>query len=232
MSLAASCLPPFLALSFLFSIPSPSSSHSFASLPISAGSLTYFPHPSSSTRLIFPSSCPGRKLYIMMGSPQTLASAMLPGPALVTIKSAEFMYDGIEGVYPVTRTSPLEPCRPSRFFFASALLPQITVTLARPLRLEMHALAVSTIPPMPSPPPTINTLGLEGSRLRSVLYSALSFEGSKPDLMGKPMTSTFSVSYSFGVDVIISESLIMNFLHVLTAFSLRTSVGTIILSQR
>ena len=66
---------------------------------------------------------------------------MLPGPALVTIKSAEFMYDGIEGVYPVTRTSPLEPCRPSRFFFASALLPQITVTLARPLRLEMHALA-------------------------------------------------------------------------------------------
>ena len=45
MSLAASCLPPFLALSFLFSIPSPSSSHSFASLPISAGSLTYFPHP-------------------------------------------------------------------------------------------------------------------------------------------------------------------------------------------
>ena len=46
------------------------------------------PKPDDMTNGMLPYSCPGRKLESIVGRPRIVASAMVPGPALVTITSA------------------------------------------------------------------------------------------------------------------------------------------------
>merc|ERR1711990_515030 len=52
----------------------------------------YRPNPPSTTYGTLPASCPGKNDDKTIGKPRVMASAMVPGPALVTIQSLAPIY--------------------------------------------------------------------------------------------------------------------------------------------
>mmetsp|Transcript_42552 Transcript_42552/g.85377 ORF Transcript_42552/g.85377 Transcript_42552/m.85377 type:complete len:252 (-) Transcript_42552:436-1191(-) len=149
----------------------------------SSGSLLYSPKPISRTKSTFPDSWPGRKLLRTHGSPITEASAMVPGPALVTSRSEAAIHSSMLLTKPRTLTCTLDGHRAfSRDATASEFRPQITTSwlssgLPRPSPRPLPmACAAPTKPPMPSPPPTTSTVGTPAtspSSLRHFSFSVL-----------------------------------------------------------
>mmetsp|Transcript_4216 Transcript_4216/g.10861 ORF Transcript_4216/g.10861 Transcript_4216/m.10861 type:complete len:411 (+) Transcript_4216:188-1420(+) len=146
-----------------------SASHAATWSPISAGDCLKTPKPASATKSTLPASCPGRNDESTVGSPIAAASAIVPGPALVTSASAAAMYRSMSVTYPRARarTPSGKACAPTAARAAS-LRPH-TTTICAPPGMRPSALpvadATSASPPMPSPPPTTRTVGSEESRL-------------------------------------------------------------------
>jgi hypothetical protein len=138
----------------------------------------------------------------MHGSPQMDASAMVPGPALVTSASDAFIHSSMLSTKPLTWTRtplPHEASR-SRARRAPSFFPQTTTIWddaesaaeagggCRP-SLDPSARAMSTMPPIPSPPPTTRTVGRSASRpsLRRIDAGFSSSDPyQKPLRMGRP----------------------------------------------
>mmetsp|Transcript_22143 Transcript_22143/g.52438 ORF Transcript_22143/g.52438 Transcript_22143/m.52438 type:complete len:206 (-) Transcript_22143:1280-1897(-) len=165
------------------------SNHELTVSAMIVGSPLYVPNPFSSTYGTFPASWPGRYDDSMQGRPQMEASAMVPGPALVTMASLARMYSSMLYTNPFTSTlTPSPHSSAASSFCASWLFPHTTTiwnagpsvelasTLAASaLSLRPTARACSTMPPIPSPPPTMRTVGTDWTRPSSVRSSDLLF---------------------------------------------------------
>mmetsp|Transcript_11411 Transcript_11411/g.36448 ORF Transcript_11411/g.36448 Transcript_11411/m.36448 type:complete len:201 (-) Transcript_11411:752-1354(-) len=109
----------------------------------------------------------------MTGSPRVQASAMVPGPALVTITSAADIHSCTFETKPSTRTSnPSGQLRALRFLLAFSFLPQMTTSCeAVPPRVAARRRPVATATccsrPTPSPPPMTSTVRASGRRPRA-----------------------------------------------------------------
>mmetsp|Transcript_23670 Transcript_23670/g.73966 ORF Transcript_23670/g.73966 Transcript_23670/m.73966 type:complete len:216 (+) Transcript_23670:208-855(+) len=175
-----------------------SASHAASVAPIFRGFLINAPKPLSTTKSTLPASWPGRWDDRRHGKPQQAASAMVPGPALVTIQSAAAIHSSMFSTKPrIVASTPSGHARPSNSAFTSAFFPQTTTTPAFwSDNASPTAFATRPIPPTPSPPPTINAVGRSGSRPSVSLSSALdraSFS-QKPSRSGRPRRRILSSS--------------------------------------
>lgn len=137
-----------------------------------------------------------RKENIMQGSPQMEASAIVPGPALVTKTSEAFIHSSMLLTKPCTFTLTFSPhAKPSSCCLASLLLPHTTTIcdfdVLRPNSFP-SCLEMSTSPPIPSPPPTTKTTGKSVSKQSVCRIRCLSSPpplfsvAQNPFRMGKP----------------------------------------------
>mmetsp|Transcript_43912 Transcript_43912/g.107781 ORF Transcript_43912/g.107781 Transcript_43912/m.107781 type:complete len:238 (+) Transcript_43912:499-1212(+) len=120
-----------------------------------------------------------------MGSPQMSASAIVPGPALVTIQSATSMYSLILLTNPSTCTSTSHR-RARNSANKRAFRPHIiTICTSSRASANLPAMATAICPnlPTPSPPPTSRSVIFSGQRPNSLLRSAGS---PKPAIDQKP----------------------------------------------
>mmetsp|Transcript_5734 Transcript_5734/g.16932 ORF Transcript_5734/g.16932 Transcript_5734/m.16932 type:complete len:221 (-) Transcript_5734:719-1381(-) len=172
-----------------------SSSHFATVAAISAGLRVKAPKPDSTTKSTLPASWPGRWLDSSVGRPRVAASAIVPGPAFVTMQSEAAIHSSMLFTKPsaVTLTFAGHGCA-SNSAFASAFLPQ-TTTMADSWLLwpssSPTARATLAMPPTPSPPPTTRAVG------RSAMSSARRTSGlgldsglQKPSRSGSPRLST------------------------------------------
>mmetsp|Transcript_10185 Transcript_10185/g.34001 ORF Transcript_10185/g.34001 Transcript_10185/m.34001 type:complete len:288 (-) Transcript_10185:928-1791(-) len=186
--------------------PSSSSSQSRHLPPTFVVSLTNSPIPLLSTNVTLPSSCPGRKSKSSTGRPQQQASAIVPGPALVTRTSAAIIHSSMFDTNPRMRMShSVSPCftfsaSHVSCFCSFSFFPQmITICSFCILPLDLRAkkdMAHSLSLPIPSPPPIRMTtrqscLSSSLSRISS-LFFLLESMFQKPLRSGSPQTETCS----------------------------------------
>jgi hypothetical protein len=97
------------------------------------------------------------------------ASAIVPGPALVTKVSDARIHSSMLFTNPLTKTlTPGPHCWLDNSSCADLLFPQTTTSWydgeePLPPSFSPRALAISTMPPIPSPPPTTSTAGNSSS---------------------------------------------------------------------
>ena len=119
------------------------------------------------------------------GRPRAHASAIVPGPALVTKQSATAIHSSMLLTKPQTLTETpschvvdSSPVRATSFlphtttiWRLSPLLALPAASMSAPRRAPMACATVS-MPPTPSPPPTTSTVGVSSSMPSSVRISA------------------------------------------------------------
>mmetsp|Transcript_20950 Transcript_20950/g.67698 ORF Transcript_20950/g.67698 Transcript_20950/m.67698 type:complete len:206 (-) Transcript_20950:764-1381(-) len=132
------------------------------------GFLTKAPKPLPSTNLTLPYSWPGRCELRRQGRPRVAASAMVPGPALVTMQSAAAIHSSMFCTKPrIVGFTFGGQSRASRSAFTASFLPQTTTrpasSPASP-RSSPQAIATLAMPPTPSPPPTTSGRWTASSR--------------------------------------------------------------------
>mmetsp|Transcript_2953 Transcript_2953/g.7131 ORF Transcript_2953/g.7131 Transcript_2953/m.7131 type:complete len:224 (+) Transcript_2953:64-735(+) len=162
--------------------------------PIFAGFFTNAPKPFSTTNFTFPASCPGKWEDKRQGRPRVAASAIVPGPALVTMQSLAAIHSSMLSTNPSMVGFTLSgQFRSSSSFFTAAFLPQTTTkpdgSLASP-RASPSAVATFAMPPTPSPPPTTSAVGTPVVKPSFVRVASLIFsepaKSQKPSRKGRP----------------------------------------------
>mmetsp|Transcript_24824 Transcript_24824/g.57029 ORF Transcript_24824/g.57029 Transcript_24824/m.57029 type:complete len:313 (-) Transcript_24824:726-1664(-) len=160
---ARACVLPTSVAFLDISVRAPSVDIHLATVsPIFLGSLLKSPNPASITYGTFPASWPGRKPESIVGSPTMAASAIVPGPALVTRQSDAIIHSSMFDTKPFTTTftSPFH-LRLRSAFATFSFFPQITTIWVGPSslpRLSPTATATPCRPPTPSPPPATSTV--------------------------------------------------------------------------
>mmetsp|Transcript_25519 Transcript_25519/g.71777 ORF Transcript_25519/g.71777 Transcript_25519/m.71777 type:complete len:224 (+) Transcript_25519:64-735(+) len=162
--------------------------------PIFAGFLTNAPKPFSTTNFTLPASCPGKWEDNKQGKPRVAASAIVPGPALVTMQSLAAIHSSMLSTKPrIVGFTLSGHCLSSSSFFTCAFLPQTTTSpdgsFASP-RASPRAVATLAMPPTPSPPPTTNAVGTPVVspnllRVASLIFSEPA-RSQKPSRSGRP----------------------------------------------
>mmetsp|Transcript_13700 Transcript_13700/g.29412 ORF Transcript_13700/g.29412 Transcript_13700/m.29412 type:complete len:237 (+) Transcript_13700:1130-1840(+) len=143
---------------------------------------------------MLPSSWPGTLPFSRIGSPLMSASAMVPGPALVTMTSQPAIHSCRLSTKPhATTLMPLGYDLARSLSSSFLLRPQITTTWQWSPSCSAMWSTVSSSLPMPSPPPTSSTAGTCGSSPSTFFMRGLGGRAlEKIGRMGRPCTTICS----------------------------------------